>query len=110
MHAVLRTFILVFKLDQKRVPKPRDVPATGHDVKSYRQARENKRRRAEKEQQEIEVRAKVLASSPLIRDALKNIQRNEKEKDTISPRVGRPDQSASLLGQTILEQTDEEDS
>jgi len=75
-------------------------------VKSYRKARENKRRQAEREEEEIEARARALASSPLIRDALKNMQHD----DMIDPRAGRPDPLASLQQQTILEQTDEEDS
>jgi len=106
VHGILRTFVVFFRLDQKRASKPRDVPATGYDVKSYRKARENKRRQAEREEEEIEARARALASSPLIRDALKNMQHD----DMIDPRAGRPDPLASLQQQTILEQTDEEDS
>ena len=49
LHLILRTFVFLFNLDRPSVPKPKDRPARGHDVKSYRAAREKKQRQAEKE-------------------------------------------------------------
>jgi len=105
LHGIFRTFVLIFKLD--RLPKPKDLPATGPNVKSYRKSRERKRRQAEKEMQEIDVRAKALANSPLLREALKQMSRASLDGN-LSPSERR--QRPSLLDQTIIEHSDEEDS
>ena len=106
MHGIFRAFVLVLRLD--RSPKPKDLPAKGHDVKSYRRTRERKRKQAEKEQDEIDARARALASSPLLKDALKQMSRNESTRDRGSP--DGPRHTPSLLHQTIIEHTDEEES
>lgn len=109
VHGIFRAFVLIFNLDRQPKPKPRDIPAKGHDVKSYRRAREKKKIQAEKEQQELEIRARALAKSPLLRDALLQMQRDSPEEANLSPgtrKVG----SSSLIDQTILEHSAEEDS
>lgn len=105
LHGIFRTFVLIFRLD--RPPKPKDVPARGPDVKSYRKSRERRRRQAEKEQQEIDARAKALANSPLLKEALNQMSREPLDGNN-SPSGRR--QRRSLLDQTIIEHSDEEDS
>lgn len=97
--------VLILSLDRK--PIPNDVPAKGHDVKSYRKTRERKKEKAKREQQEIDARAKALANSPLLKQALKQMSRDPPQ-DYGSPtgRTPRP----SLLDQTIIEHSGEEDS
>ncbi|KAK5939967.1 hypothetical protein PMZ80_007385 [Knufia obscura] len=107
LHGIFRIVVLIFRLDREPEPKPKDVPARGHDVKSYRKTRERKREQAEKEQAEIDARAQALANSPLLKEALKQISGDPVE-DINSPnrRKSRP----SLLDQPIIENSDEEDS
>jgi len=105
LHGILRTVVLIFRLD--RPPKPKDLPAKGPDVHSYQKNRERKRRQAEKEQQEIDARAQVLANSPLLKEALKQMSRNTRDgNNSPSERRQRP----SLFDQIIIERSDEEDS
>lgn len=109
VHGIFRAFVLIFNLDRQPKPKPKDIPAKGHDVKSYRKAREEKRMREEKEQQELEARARALAKSPLLKDALLQMQRDSPEEANLSPNTRKVGNS-SLIDQTILEHSAEEDS
>ena len=82
-------------------------------MKSYRKARERKRIEAEKEAQELEERAHRLASSPLLRDALKSMQKDSPDDspNTASGRRRSRDTAARpLVNQTIIEHSAEEDS
>lgn len=86
-YGILQTFILVLKLDRKPV---KDKPATGHNAKTYRKAREKRRKRVE---EEVEVRkSRDLAEVPLLEDALKKMNR---------PRM-------SLLDNAIVENSSED--
>lgn len=108
LHGIFRTFVLIFGLDRKLQPKPKDKPAKGHDVKSYRKAREQKRKQVEKEQEELDQRARALANSPLLKDALRKMYKRSHE-DASSPRSNIAPNS-SLLDTMIMEQSAEEDS
>lgn len=109
LHAILRVFILVFRLNEKPPPRIVNIPARGHDINSYRKAREKKKLQAEKEQKEIEATAQALATSPLLKEALKQMQRDSLEERDASPST-RIRNKESLYGQTILEHTEEDDS
>lgn len=110
LHAIFRTSVLILNLDRKPQSKPNDVPAKGHDVKSYREAREKKRRAAEKEQEELEARARALARSPLLKNALAQMRRDLPEDANLSPGTRNLGAKSSLFDQTILEHSAEEDS
>lgn len=109
LHIIFRTFVFILNLDRppkpKAPPKPKDKPAVGHDVKSYRKAREKKRIQAEQEQQELEIRAKALANSPLLKEALDKMVVQRSADGTPSPRSRT---KPSLLDTTIVEQSSEE--
>lgn len=105
LHLTLRALVFLFNLDRPSLPKPKDRPARGPDVKAYRAAREKKQRQAEKEQAELDARARQLAASPLLKTALQPIWRDSPEDSpsTFQKRAGR-----SLLDQTIIENSSEE--
>lgn len=109
LHGILRAFILVFRLNEKPTPKVSNIPARGHDINSYRKARERKKLQAEKEQKEIEATAQALATSPLLKEALKQMRRDSPDEKAGSP-GSRIRSRESLYGQTILENTEEDDS
>lgn len=109
LHGIFRLFVLVFQLNKKPVSRAFDIPAKGHDIKSYREARERKKRLEEKERREIEATAQALATSPLLKEAMKQMRRDSPGEDAGGPGT-RIRRRASLYNQTILEQTDEDDS
>lgn len=109
LHGILRVFVLVFKLNEPPAPKTSPIPARGHDINSYRKAREKKKLQAEKEQKEIEATAQALATSPLLKEALKQMRRDSPDEKSTSPGA-RIRSRESLYGQTILENTEEDDS
>jgi hypothetical protein len=109
LHGIFRTFVFVFRLDEKPAPKISHVPARGHDINSYRKAREKKKMQAEKEQKGIEATAQALATSPLLKEALKQMRRDSPNDDGGSP-TSRIRGRESLYSQTILEHTEEDDS
>lgn len=108
LHGIFRTFVFVLRLNEKPVPKISHIPAKGHDINSYRKAREKKKMQAEKEQKEIEATAQALATSPLLKEALKQMRRDSPNEDG-SPGA-RIRGRQSLYSQTILEHTEEDDS
>lgn len=91
------------------MPKITHIPARGHDINSYRRAREKKKVQAEKEQKEIEATAQALATSPLLKEALKQMRIDSPDEKSGSP-ASRIRSRESLYGQTILENTEEDDS
>ncbi|KAL6249654.1 hypothetical protein RBB50_003509 [Rhinocladiella similis] len=109
LHFTMRAVVLVFKLDEKPIIDP--SPPTGHDAISYRKAREEKKRKQLEEQQRLAVQAKLLASQPLLQDAVREARKMPLSSTPISPIS--PNVSGSnrpgLLQQTILEHSDEDD-
>lgn len=99
----------MFKLNEKTPPKISHIPARGHDINSYRKAREKKKQQAEKEQKEIEATAQALATSPLLKEALKQMRIDSLDDDGGS-QGARIRGRESLYNQTILENTEEDDS
>ena len=97
-HFILRLFVVVFDLDRPTPPKP--IPPTGHDVASYRAARNEKKQR-ELEKQRAEARkARLYAAHPVIKPP-----RPASADSPVSPGLRRH----ALSRETILEHTDEED-
>lgn len=74
IHSVIRVSAKVFDLD--RTPLPRSIPAKGHDAASYRAAREAKRKAQLDKEQRSAMRAKLLASQPLIQEVVREARRN----------------------------------
>ncbi|KIW15540.1 hypothetical protein PV08_05588 [Exophiala spinifera] len=109
LHFAMRAVVLMFKLDKK--PKVDPAPPTGHDAISYRKAREEKKRKQLEEQQRLAVQAKLIASQPLLQDAVREARKMPLSSTPIGPLS--PNISVSnrhgLLQQTILEHSDEDD-
>ena len=74
IHTIIRLATKTFDLD--RAPLPRSIPATGHDAASYRAAREAKRKAQDDKEQRSAMRAKLLASQPLIQEVVREARRN----------------------------------
>jgi len=111
LHFALHAFVLVFDLDQKPMPKPKPIPATGHDAVSYRAAREAKKRKNLEEQQNLAMQARLIASQPLIQEVVREARNNPIVRpltSPLSPNTAAASRSG-LLQETILEHTDEED-
>lgn len=115
LHFTLRVFVVVFRLDQKSLPKPapkpKPIPAKGHDAVSYRKAREEKKKKAEVEEQAaIAVQARLIASQPLIQEVVREVRKMpfSGSAGPLSPTTAGPSRH-DLLQETILEHTDEDD-
>ncbi|KIX06553.1 uncharacterized protein Z518_04529 [Rhinocladiella mackenziei CBS 650.93] len=108
----MRAFIVVFRLDRKPLPKP--IPPKGHDAVSYRKAREEKKRKQREEQQRLAVQARLIASQPLIQEAVREARKmplsgtSTSPLSPSSPSVPGPSWPG-LLQETILEHSDEDD-
>lgn len=110
LHLVMRGVTSVLKLDQPKVPE--ETPATGHDAQSYRAARQEKKRKEVAKQQKQATQARLLASQPLLQEAVREARGHipvplpaSSDSNPLSPGTQRP----ALLRETILEHTDEED-
>jgi hypothetical protein len=106
LHFIIRGFVLMFDLDRQPVPKP--IPAKGHDAASYRAARQAKKEKELDKQRRLAMRAQLIASKPLLQEAIRearHIPPAASSSTPISPGTSRP----TLLRETILEHTDEED-
>ncbi|KEF58220.1 uncharacterized protein A1O9_06146, partial [Exophiala aquamarina CBS 119918] len=115
LHFTLRAFVVVCRLDRKSVPKPapkpKSIPAKGHDALSYRKARGEKKKKAEVEEQAaIAVQARLIASQPLIQEVVREVRKMpfSGSAGPLSPSVPGPSRHG-LLQETILEHTDEDD-
>ena len=84
-------------LDQTRYLKP--IPAKGHNARTYSKAREQKKRAVEEERIEFEERARALADSPLLRDAIRKMK---------APAPLQGQTKPSLLDETIIEYSSED--
>lgn len=113
LHLCMRAFTVVLKLDQKpAAPVAEDVPPRGHDLQSYRAARQKKKQEELAKQQEMATRARLTAAEPLLQ-GMKREARGfisipapaSSTSNPLSPGTQRP----ALLRETILEHTDEED-
>lgn len=107
----MRICVLVLDLDRKSPPpKPRSIPATGHDAASYRAARAEKKQREQIKQERRAVRAKLLASQPLIQEVVREARtRPITLTSPLSPNTGTAATRSGLFQDIILEQTDESD-
>lgn len=106
IHFIFRGVVLVFDLDREPIPKP--VPATGHDAASYRAARQAKKEKELDKQRKLAMHARLMASQPLLQEAVRegrHIPHAASSSTPRSPGTSRP----TLLKETILEHTDEED-
>lgn len=109
LHFAMRAFVVVLKLDHK--PTAKSIPAKGHDAASYRKAREAKKMKQLDEQQRLSTQAQLIASQPLIQEAVREARKMPLPGAPISPLspnvsgANRP----GLLQQTILEHSDEDD-
>jgi hypothetical protein len=110
LHFLLRLFSILFKLDRKPRPKPESVK--GHTASSYRAARNEKKQRELERQKELALQARLVASQPLVQAVVREARRtsaagsNTKSKAPASPKTTR---GSTLMQETILEHTDEED-
>ena len=97
----------IFDLDRK--PPPQDIPARGHDAASYRASREAKKQKEEEKQQRVAMRARLLASQPLIQEVVREARKQPVSRNPKSPNASNAATRSGLLDQIILEHTDEED-
>lgn len=95
-YGIIRTMALIMRLDRKP-PKP--IPATGHDAKSYSRTRNQKKLAIEREQAEIDARARALAETPLLKEAVRRLKAAPGAQSK-----GR----LSLLDETIVEYSTDE--
>jgi hypothetical protein len=109
LHLTLRAFIFVLRLDKGPVPKP--IPATGHDAISYRKARDEKKRKKQEEHERRVAQARLMASQPLLQDAVRAARMGPLSNSPISPLSPGAALPANpgLLQETILEHSDEDD-
>ena len=110
IHTVLRLTAKTFDLD--RATLPRSIPATGHDAASYRAAREAKRKAQDDKEQRSAMRAKLLASQPLVQEVVREARRNPITGGSISsPKSPGPNTAAAKSGlfERILFEHSEED-
>lgn len=99
--------MVVFDLDRKPIPKP--IPAKGHDAISYRAARAEKRQKEQEKEDRRAIRAKLLASQPLIQEVVREAKaRPISLSSPLSPNTGTAATRSGLFQDIILEQTDEE--
>jgi hypothetical protein len=108
VHSIITLSAKVFHLN--RAPLPRSIPAKGHDAASYRAAREAKRKaQLDKEQRSV-MRAKLLASQPLIQEVVREARRNPISGPISSPKSPNVSSAAkSGVFQKILFENSEED-
>ena len=107
----MRVFTVILKLDQR--PYPKKVPATGHDIQSYRAARQEKKQREVEGHRRLAEEARLIAAQALVqeppkREAPGRIRLpapSSSARNPLSPGTRQP----ALLRETILEDTDEED-
>jgi hypothetical protein len=92
------------------------TPPTGHDAASYRAARQAKKQRELEKQEKQAMRARLIASQPLIQEVVREAREKPKlpqipqprpasSTDPFSPGTGR----RALSREIILEHTDEDD-
>ncbi len=106
LHYTLRGFVFVFDLDRGAIPKI--IPPAGHSAASYRAARRAKKQKELDKQRELAMRARLIASQPLIQEVVREARQvppAASSNTPISPGTSRP----TLLAETILEHTDEDD-
>jgi hypothetical protein len=103
---------LLVLLIPDRKPVPKDMPATGHDAASYRAARQQRKDKELTRQQKQATQARLLASQPLLQQAVRQARTIEfipapasSSSAPLSPGTQRP----AISGEIILEHTDEED-
>jgi hypothetical protein len=113
LHFILRACIVVLRLDKK--PPPKAIPPTGHDAISYRKAREEKKRKRLYEQERLAAQARLLASQPLLQEAVKEARKiplagmgTTSPLSPVSPTNTLPARPG-LLQETILEHSEEDD-
>ncbi|KAK4938997.1 hypothetical protein LTR10_020656 [Elasticomyces elasticus] len=109
LHFAMRAFVVVLNLDHK--PEQQPIPAKGHDAVSYRKAREAKKQKQVDEQQRLTTQAQLIASQPLIQEAVREARKmplSGAPVSPISPNVSSANRPG-LLQQTILEHSDEDD-
>lgn len=113
LHLTLRAFVVVFRLDKHPPPEP--IPPKGHDAISYRKAREEKKKRQLEEQQRLAAQARLLASQPLLQEAVREARKlplntgaTTSPLSPISPTNTLPARPG-LLQETILENSEEDD-
>lgn len=106
IYGIMRIFTSAFDLDRKPVPQP--VPARGHDAASYRAARAEKRQQQHQKEERQAIRAKLLASQPLIQEVVREARsRPIALSSPLSPNTGTAATRSGLFQDIILEQTDE---
>ncbi|KIW50345.1 hypothetical protein PV05_11941 [Exophiala xenobiotica] len=109
LHFTMRAFVLILRLD--REPPPKLIAPSGHDAVSYRKAREAKKRKQLEEQQTLATQARLMASQPLLQEAVREARKMPLSSTPVSPIS--PGISGSsrpgLLQETILEHSDEDD-
>ncbi|KAK5197557.1 hypothetical protein LTR99_007927 [Exophiala xenobiotica] len=109
LHFTMRAFVLILRLD--REPPPELKAPSGHDAVSYRKAREAKKRKQLEEQQTLATQARLMASQPLLQEAVREARKMPLSVTPVSPiSPGNSGPSRpGLLQQTILEHSDEDD-
>jgi len=110
IHAVLRVSTRLFDLDRPSLQKY--IPAKGHDAASYRAARDAKRKAQLDKEQRSAMRAKLLASQPLIQEVVREARRNPISGPISSPKSPNTSNAAAksgLFDRILFEHSEEDD-
>jgi hypothetical protein len=107
IHTILRVATKLFDLD--RTPIPSSIPAKGHDAASYRAAREAKRKAQLDKEERSAMRAKLLASQPLIQAVVSEARRNPISGPISAPKSPGSASKSGLFERILFEHSEEDD-